>query len=202
MSERIVLPGPRDARGTLDRADSDGSSTAKAVVIACPPHPQYGGDRSDPRLVAVADALTARGIDCLRIDYGPWDEGRGERVDVHSALGWARKRYDRVGLFGYSFGGAVAILAAAEADEPPYAVSTLAPGSELGNLDVVAAIENVTASLQVIYGTRDDVVDVELVAERTREFDGTVESLPADHFFVGQQSAIGTLVGDFLAAAL
>ncbi|MCO8267618.1 alpha/beta hydrolase, partial [Haloferax sp. AB510] len=119
MTETILVPGGRDVRATLDRAREDGADgtddaadRVDTVVVACPPHPQHQGHRGDARLVAVSDALTARGADCLRFDYGPWDEGYGERADTLRAVEWAAERYDRVGLFGFSFGGAMALLAA------------------------------------------------------------------------------------------
>ncbi|MFB6303693.1 MAG: alpha/beta hydrolase, partial [Haloferacaceae archaeon] len=68
MSEPVLVPGGRDVRATLDR-----TGDADAAVVACPPHPQHGGHRGDERLVAVAERLTDAGVDCLRIDYGPWD---------------------------------------------------------------------------------------------------------------------------------
>ena len=75
MSETVLIPGGRDVRATLDVAGSDGESggdaaeddgasvdetASEAVVVACPPHPQHGGNRGDGRLVAVSDALGRR----------------------------------------------------------------------------------------------------------------------------------------------
>lgn len=199
MDDPRVLPGGRDVRVTLD---GDGS---EALVVACPPHPQYGGDRHDARLRAVSDALQEAGIDCLRIDYGPWDSGAGERTDAITALEWAGEGYDRVGLFGYSFGGAIALLAAAAAPEgvAPRAVSALAPAAQVGgDLDVVAAVSEIDAPLQIVYGERDDTAEWKAVVDPARERDASVESFPADHFFVGQQSRIGDLVADFFADEL
>ncbi len=106
----VLVPGGRDVRATLDRAgDVDSTegvaASADACVVACPPHPQHRGHRGDERLRAVSAALTGGGVDCLRFDYGDWDEGYGERADARNAVAWARDRYDRVGLFGFSFGG-------------------------------------------------------------------------------------------------
>lgn len=202
MAERLRLSGSRDVRATLDGGDGD------SVVIACPPHPQMGGDRADPRLRAVSDALSERGVDCLRIDYGAWDEGRGEQADVHSALTWGRERYAGVGVFGYSFGAAVALLAAATASresdrEAPDAVSALAPAATVGDgLDVAAAVAAIECPIQAVYGERDTTADSEPVAEATRERDGRVTALRADHFFVGQRKKVAKLVAGFLTARL
>jgi hypothetical protein len=201
VSETVLIPGGRDVRATLDvagDADSNGDRRSGAVVVACPPHPQHGGHRGDGRLVAVSDALGRRGVDCLRFDYGAWDEGHGELADARRAVEWAADRYDRVALFGFSFGGAMALLAAADGADVR-AVSALAPAHRLAaDLDVVAAFPDVPVPVQVVYGTRDDVVAAHLVADRAREFEQAVVELEADHFFVGQEAKAATAVVDFL----
>jgi hypothetical protein len=204
--EPVALPGGRDARGSLDLADAD---RADAVVVAAPPHPQRGGHRGDERLRAVSRALGERGVDCLRLDYGPWAEGRGERTDVLTAATWARESYARVGLFGYSFGASVALLAATEAadggDGPaPDAVSALAPDAVLGGTDVVGAVAALPTPvpLQVVVGERDDAVDWRPVADAARARGAAVTTLSADHFFVGQAGTAGETVAAFLAPRL
>ena len=145
----------------------------------------------------MSDALPDR-IDCLRFDYGPWDEGRGERDDARTARAWAADRYDRIGLFGYSFGGGVALLTAAETAT---AVAALSPVATLDDgSDVVAAVPRIDAPLWVGYGTRDDTVDAAAVADAVA--DGRVERFPADHFFVGQERDVGERVAAFFADVL
>lgn len=192
--ERIRIPGQRDVHGVLD-----GEPDANRAVVACPPHPQMGGSRSDQRLQAVSEGLDARNVACLRFDYGPFDDGRGERTDAASALDWARERFETVGLFGYSFGAGVALLAAADAEPQPAAVSVLAPPSRLDDgTETAPAVDRIGAPLQVVYGERDDTVDWQSVVERARDSGGTVEGLPADHHFVGQGKQVGELVTAFL----
>lgn len=195
MTDRLRIPGPRDVRATRDGPDE-----ADAIVVACPPHPQLGGSRTDGRLTAVSDALTERGIACLRFDYGPWDEGRGEVTDAESALQWARERADSVGLFGYSFGAGVSLLAAAEAD--PDAVSILSPPAQIDDRDVATAVRSVECSLQVLFGERDDTVDWEPVVEAAREQEAIVEGIEADHHFVGQRARVAERVSASFAARL
>jgi hypothetical protein len=221
MTGEVSIPGGRSVRGTIDRARSgptadDSTETRPAgCVVACPPHPQHGGHRGDPRLEAVSDGLTERGIDCVRIDYGNWDGGYGEREDACNAVRWASKRYDHVGLFGFSFGGAIALLAGARVSGSIDAVATLAPASSLGaddDLSVLAALAELCAStalpIQIAAGERDSTVNSMPLIDRLRDrdwdrqpqpADHEIELLPADHFFVGQHDTIATLVGDFLA---
>ncbi|MEF8808185.1 alpha/beta hydrolase [Natronomonas sp.] len=193
MSESVLVPSDRDVRGTLDSPDSD------TCVVACPPHPQMGGSRTDPKLRAVSDALDCA---CLRFDYGAWDEGDGELADTRDTYAWARDRYDRVGLFGYSFGGCLALVAAAresEAGRSPFAVAALAPAANINaDIDAVEAIDHIDCPVGVVYGERDTTVDAEAVAERVRARGGTVEAVGADHFFVGQTAKVAETVASLL----
>ncbi|WP_339104828.1 CocE/NonD family hydrolase [Haloterrigena salinisoli] len=196
----VLIPGGRDVRGILEEPP-DG---ADAIVVACPPHPQHGGSRSDERLVAVAAALRDSGIASLRFDYGSWDDGYGEREDVRNAVRWAREEYDcPVGVFGYSFGASLTLLAAADVD--PDAVAVLAPTARLADdLDAVAALESLEREtpVHVLYGERDTTVDWEPVVERARERGDGVSALAGDHFFLGKRDAIASEVATFFERTL
>ncbi|TKX86996.1 alpha/beta hydrolase [Halorubrum sp. SS5] len=212
MSDTVLIPGGRDVRATLDTAASDGARegsddapSANAVVVACPPHPQQRGHRGDERLRAVSDALTDRGVDCLRFDYGDWDEGYGETTDADAAVGWARERYDRVGLFGFSFGGTVALVAAAS--RPDLAgVCALAPTARLNpDVDAVAALGDLAergVPTRVLYATRDSTADWEPVVERAGELGIETVAFESDHFFVGRSGKVGEAAAAFLGERL
>jgi len=191
-SRPVRVPGPRELTATLDRPEGE------ACVVACPPHPEFGGSRSDSRLTAVSDALAPAA--CLRFDYGPWAEAEGERADGLAAVRWARERYDRVGLFGYSFGGGISLATAPEAE--PDAVSALAPASRLEGVDALAAMGRIDCPVQVVYGERDTTAKWEPVVERARGLGFTVEPMGADHFFVGQRPKVGERVARFLRTHL
>ncbi|WP_297885376.1 alpha/beta hydrolase [uncultured Halorubrum sp.] len=212
MSDTVLIPGGRDVRATLDTAASDGaggesdeSERAESVVVACPPHPQQRGHRGDERLLAASDALTDRGVDCLRFDYGDWDEGYGETTDADAAVGWARDRYDRVGLFGFSFGGTVALVAAAS--RPSLAgVCALAPTARLSpDVDAVAALDDLAergVPTRVLYGTRDATAEWKPVVERAERLGVETVAFEADHFFVGRSGKVGEAVAAFLGPRL
>jgi alpha/beta superfamily hydrolase len=189
MSEPVIVPSDRDVRGTVDNPDRSD------CVVACPPPPSYGGSRSNPLLRAVSDAVDRA---CLRFDYGPFDDGRGELGDTRAALAWARARYEEVALFGYSFGGCLALVAAAResrAGSPPTAVGALAPAARLADgVDAIAAVPDIDCPVGVVYGERDTTVDAIAVADRVRESGGRVTAVSADHFFVGKYgAAVGPL---------
>lgn len=204
----VLLSGARDVRGTLD--EPDGRTTA--IVVACPPHPRHGGSRSDQRLVAVSDVLCGIGIACLRFDYGPWDDGYGEREDVRNAVRWASDWSDGdresdsrlpVGVFGYSFGATQAVLASADVDPDPDAVAALAPTARLGNdLDALEALSSIEVPVHVLYGERDTTVDWEPIVERARDRGDEVTALSGDHFFLGDRDEIASTVGAFFERTL
>lgn len=220
----VLVPGGRDVRGTLDSASeaergeastasrersdpraSDASDTggadADVCIVACPPHPQHRGHRGDERLRAVSDVLIDGGVDCLRFDYGNWDRGYGERADVRNAVAWARERYERVGLFGFSFGGTLSLLVGSEGDVG--AVSALAPTARIASdLDAVEAMEDIDCPAQVVYATRDNTADWEPIVERARELEFEAVEFSADHFFIGQAEKVGDAVGEWLLDTL
>ena len=208
-SEPVVVPSARDVRASLDVGPTSGETDA--CVVACPPHPQQRGHRGDERLVAIGGRLTEAGVDCLRFDYGDWDEGYGELGDTYAALGWASDRYETVALTGFSFGGCLTLLAAggttvdgtAGATPDLDAVAALAPPSRLNDdLQAVPAMERVDVPATVVYGERDDVADWEPVVEEAERLGWATTALSADHFFVGRTAAVGDAVGGFLLDAL
>ena len=199
--ETVLVPGARRVEATFEEPD-DGAS---ASVVACPPHPRYGGHRGDARLRAVSEALLERGVACLRLDYGEWDDGLGEREDVRNACRWAADRHERVALFGYSFGAGVAALAAADVEVPVAALALLAPPATVGaGLDVVAALDGVDAGVPVlaVVGARDETVSWRRVADAVTARGGTVETVGADHGFAGERAAVAAVVVEFLGDAL
>ena len=214
MAEDVVVGGPRDVR-----ASRDGPADAPGCVVACPPHPQAGGTRSNPVLVALGEALADRGQATLRFDYGPWDDGEGEVDDAGRAVAWAADRHRAVGLFGYSFGATVALAAAGRAaadppdgpddttdgvgDPPRVAgVVALAPAHRLPAPDTLGALEAVDAPVLVLAAERDRTVDSTPVVERARALGHATDVLPADHHFVGQRATVAGRAADFLGPLL
>jgi alpha/beta superfamily hydrolase len=192
VSDPVSIPGGRDAR-----ASRDGPPDAATLVVACPPDPRAGGSRADARLRAVADALADRGAACLRVDYGPWDGGRGAVADAERAVAWARDRAERVALAGYSFGAAAALVAAAET--PVAGVSAVAPPARAADLDAAAAVSRVESPGQVVVGDRDGVVDVAPVVAAARDRDWSVVSFPTGHGFAGHAAGVAAVVADRLS---
>ena len=193
--ETVLVPGSRSVEATLDEP----VGSAETCVVTCPPHPQYGGHRGDRRLEAVSEYLTERGVAVLRFDYGAWDDGMAEREDVRNALRWAADRYERVGLFGFSFGGAMAALAGATTEVDLCGVALLAPAAQVAaDLDAAATLQAIDAPVGLIFGTRDTTAEWKPFYRAAETSGATIESIDGDHFFVGQSETVAETVGGFL----
>lgn len=90
----------------------------KALVVACHPHPLYGGTMEASVPSALFRSLRGHETAVLRFNFrgvgrsqGSHDEGRAERLDVVAAVDAMAERWpDRpVVLAGYSFGADVAL---------------------------------------------------------------------------------------------
>ncbi|MFD1569716.1 CocE/NonD family hydrolase [Halorubrum laminariae] len=204
MTDTVLISGGRDVRASLDAGATDGTRS-NGVVVACPPHPQHRGHRGDERLAAVSDAVAEYGIDCLRFDYGDWDEGYGESTDADRAVEWAAERYDRVGLFGFSFGATIALVTAAAHPELA-GVCALAPTARLNpDVDAVAALFDLVdrgVPVRIWYATRDSTADWEPVVERAEELGIETVEFESDHFFVGRAEEVGEAAAAFFGPRL
>ncbi|MEM1058035.1 MAG: alpha/beta fold hydrolase [Verrucomicrobiota bacterium] len=107
-------------------------ASAESIVVMA--H-GYTGDKTEHLrlLVTLGRALAANGISVLRFDFMGSGDSTGdfhemtpntEVRDLHGAIDWAQRLgYRRVGLFGLSMGGAVAICTAAQ--RRPKTIATL-----------------------------------------------------------------------------
>jgi len=98
---------------------------AIAVAVIAHPHPLFGGTMDNKVVTTVARAFADAGAATFRFNFrgvgateGAHDEGRGETADMLRVIEHARSSHAGLPLWlaGFSFGGAVAVRAAATAD--------------------------------------------------------------------------------------
>jgi alpha/beta superfamily hydrolase len=91
---------------------------ARAAVVLCHPHPQYGGTMRSIVISVLFGELPPAGYSCLRFNFrgvegsqGAYDHGQGETVDVVGAIDAAQALAADVpiALVGWSFGGDMAL---------------------------------------------------------------------------------------------
>lgn len=151
-----------------------------------------------PLMIAVANRLVARGHAVLRFNFrgtgdstGAHDRGSAELHDVAAAVDLARQRDLPLGITGWSFGAWTALRwLAAEADPMPYV--GIAPATR----DLPDELPS--GPKRVILGTREQVIDPEVLIAYSRDHSIDLVLTPGDHFFHGRGKRIGDLVGQGL----
>ncbi len=209
-AERVRLAGPAGEIEALveipaeDRAD-DGAATPRFGVV-CHPHPLYGGTLDNKVVYTLARAFVELGVPTIRFNFrgvgssaGRYDEGRGETADALAAVAYGRERWPGAlpWLGGFSFGGAVAVRAAAQAQ--PETLVTVAPGITRVAMDGVGSP---ACPWLIVQGDADDVIEPAAVLEwgRRQSPAPTVRLLPgAGHFFHGRLHELRQIVLDFLS---
>lgn len=184
------------------------SSPSPAVVV-CHPHPLYGGDMHNSVVVALCQAAAARGIAALRFNFrgvgrsqGSFADGVGERADAAAALAHLRQLLeiddDRIGVVGYSFGAAVALLAAGEGSRAVVAVSTPTIARGLSEIAI-------RCPALLVVGEQDEVAPPSRLAGLGQAVGPQAELVVvpgADHFWWGAEDRLAAVVSDFLVRNL
>ena len=199
ITEPLTIPGPAGNLEALLDSLPDVDGTLAAVI--CHPHPLYGGTMTNKVVHMLAKSFNELGAVTVRFNYrgvgasaGTYDEGNGETEDAIAVLDWVSRRWPQSSLWlgGFSFGGAVAIRAAARRN-----VSRL--------VSVAPAIQRVAVdSAQLphcpwllVQGDADELVDSAEVQQwaQTLPIRPQLALLPGvDHFFHGRLNELRAAV--------
>ncbi|MBI2913653.1 MAG: dienelactone hydrolase family protein [Chloroflexi bacterium] len=184
------------------------SGSPSPGIVVCHPHPLYGGDMHNNVVNALCRAAVAGGIAALRFNFrgvgasqGSFGDGIGERADAEAALQHLRGRPEidasRSGLVGYSFGAAVALLAAGHDLCAVVAVSTPTIARGLSDIDV-------RCPALLVVGDRDEVAPPSRLSALAAAIPGAeLAVVPgADHFWWGSEDRLARIVSDFLGRHL
>jgi alpha/beta superfamily hydrolase len=189
--EKLLLSGPA---GTLEgMLETPPGADPSRIAVICHPHPVYGGTMTNKVVHMLAKAFNELGVAAVRFNYrgvgaseGSYDDGRGETLDTLAVIRWAQERAPqaRLWLGGFSFGGAVALKAAAQV--APERIVTVAPAIQ--RVDV-SRIPLPTYPWLLVQGDQDELVDAREVQAWAARLDPPPEIvvLPGvDHFFHGR----------------
>jgi alpha/beta superfamily hydrolase len=181
------------------------ASDARAGMVLCHPHPQFGGTMRSIVISALFQALPTSGVTCLRFNFrgvegseGFYDEGRGERVDARAAVRALAERLPAptpLVLCGWSFGGDIALCTV-----EPRISAWLAVAPPLHVVDEPAAAADDERPKLLALAEHDEVRaprDVQAVVATWRSTEVVV--VPgASHFFVGRTARLVELAGTFI----
>ncbi len=185
------------------------AASPSPAVAVCHPHPLYGGDMDNSVVTALCRAAADRGIAALRFNFrgvgasqGAFADGIGERADAAAALDYLRQLpqvdASRLGLAGYSFGAAVALLAADATVRAVVAVST--PTMARGLTQIAIACPAL-----LVVGEQDEVAPPSRLAGLAGLIGPQAELtvVPgADHFWWGAEDRLAEIVSAFLGRHL
>lgn len=143
--DEIIQNGDREVPATI--VVPDGEGPFPVVVIN---HGHGGGRQENGGLGRIAKALADQGILSVRMDFPgsgdskePFTEGYLSNMisDSNASLAYVLENYNadagRLGIFGYSMGGRIALTIGASADNPYKAMALLAPSADPGATMVV-----------------------------------------------------------------
>ncbi|MFN2490316.1 MAG: alpha/beta hydrolase [Actinomycetota bacterium] len=213
MTERLTF---RSEDGLSIEAELDAPPNAKAGLVLCHPHPQMDGTMNAPLLLALRDELTSRRWIVLRFNFrgvgaseGESSLGGAELAETRAAIAVLRRRDAELPLAiaGWSFGGAVAVRAAAEDDSLVGCVG-IAPAvrAEPDVTDGLPPADELDLGVPLLFvcGAQDEVVDPEdcRAWSEAIEHADLVEVEAANHFFWGRYAKLATIVTDWLDGKL
>ncbi|HTX06239.1 MAG TPA: alpha/beta fold hydrolase [Steroidobacteraceae bacterium] len=211
-AERVTIAGPAGEIEALVEVPADDRAAADAACarfgVICHPHPLYGGTLDNKVVYTLARACVELGVPAIRFNFrgvggssGHYDEGRGESADVLGVIAYGRERWPGASLWlaGFSFGGAVALRAAAQAR--PETLIAVAPGI---TRVVMEGVGSPSCPWLIVQGDADDVIEPSAVLEwaRRQSVPPAVRLLPgAGHFFHGRLHELRQVVLEFLRHA-
>jgi alpha/beta superfamily hydrolase len=207
LSKQLEFAGPvGKLEGLIEAADE---SKIVACAVVCHPHPLHGGTMQNKVTHMLARSFVAQEFVALRFNFrgvgqseGKFDDGNGEREDVFAAMDYLAAQYPDLPLWlaGFSFGAAMAILAAAER-EPA------------GLISVAPAVSRFAQTLPrqpscpwlILQGDRDELVEV----DETIAWVNGLEPGPelqilegAEHFFHGKLVLLREALETFVSMRL
>ena len=177
------------------------------AVIACHPHPLYGGNMSNNVVLAICQALAQHSIAAFRFNFrgvgrsgGSFGESIAEQEDIKAALSLISSSPEidqkRIGLAGYSFGASVALPVALQ-DERVNLLALVSPALSDSGWEY---LREYTRPIFLITGTDDLFVPLS-------RFQQCVEDIPelrqyhivsgADHFWWGYEDKLAQKVPEF-----
>jgi hypothetical protein len=175
------------------------------LVAICHPHPLYGGSMYNHVVDSVCASLGKKEIAWLKFNFrgvgksgGSFGNGIGEKDDAKAAIsfgeGQPQVNPGRIGLCGYSFGSLVALAVAVE-DSRVKAAAGIAPFVQPEDL-----LNRYDRPKLLVCGTQDEFVDSKALEEIVRKMPEPKELAlypGVDHFWMGEEEAMGEKVGRF-----
>jgi len=179
-------------------------------VVVCHPSPHQGGEMNNNVVVPICLTLGQASIASLRFNFrgvgasqGTFGDGIREKEDVVAAISCLSKLEavdkERIGLCGYSFGGAVS-LEVAPADERVKALALISPV-----ISTYVPLKQYTKPKLIVCGGADQfvsIISLQRLAEELPPPNDFELVAGADHFWGGYEDKVAARVSAFFVNAL
>lgn len=210
VADVTVMNGERAVPATV--VVPDGEGPFPTVVMN---HGHGGGRQENGGFGGIAKALADRGILTIRMDFPgsgdstePFTEGYLSNMisDSNASLQYVLDNYavdpDRLGIFGYSMGGRIAMTIGGSEDNPYEAMALLAPSADWGQEMMVSFLGGQTEYERLYEEASGDKGYAEFVTQwgqtqqlSKRWFDEMIESRPLE-LIDAYDGAMVVLFGD------
>jgi uncharacterized protein len=206
LHERVMLAGPAgDIEARIETPQ--GLTRVAAFGVVCHPHPLFGGTLDNKVVYTLARAFHDLGMPTIRFNFrgvgksgGSFADGLGETLDALAVIAFGREKWPGAALWlaGFSFGGAVAIRAAADAQ--PARLVAVAPAIARVALQDVALP---ACPWLIVQGDADELVNAQDVMAWAGRLPNPpqIALLPGvEHFFHGRLNQLREVVAAFARA--
>lgn len=205
--ERVIIPGPAGDIEARIEVPHELTEVA-AFGVVCHPHPLFGGTLDNKVVYTLARSFHDLGMPTIRFNFrgvgksaGSYADGLGETEDTLAAVAAGREKWPGAALWlaGFSFGGAVAIRAAAES--APARLVCVAPAIKRVALDDVRVPD---CPWLIVQGEADELVNYQEVLEWIAPLANPPQMalLPGvEHFFHGRLHELRDAVTRFAQTA-
>jgi len=182
---------------------------SKPVVIACHPHPHYGGSMHNNVVEALRDELSSRGFSVLRFNFRGVGKSGGTSIgglddyrDVSAAAKFLKHHESTMSrpllMAGYSYGAWVGIRHALD-DRDIMAWAAISPPVSFFDF---SHLTDPGVPVCFVSGDRDDFCDLGSLRRLVEGLPGQkrLDVVPgADHFYMGYEGQMAELVGTFFS---
>lgn len=207
-SADLLLSGPT---GRLEALIASPKDRLRGVCVVCHPHPLFGGTMTNKVVWTLSNAALKCGLRTVRFNFrgvgrseGLFDDTLGETADACAVAEQLQATAPGLPLVmaGFSFGGHVALKAAAQLDTA--ALVTIAPpmGRYLKTTEPPA---HPGVPWLAVHSADDDVVSYAETRAALATYDPPPQFVHFDdagHFFHGRLGEVEAVVRDFLTPLL
>jgi uncharacterized protein len=203
LNDRVTISGPAgDIEARIETPP--GLERVTAFGVICHPHPLYGGTLDNKVVYTLSRAFHDVGVPTIRFNFrgvgtsaGSFADGIGESEDALAVVAAGREKWPNaaVWLGGFSFGGAVAVRVAAQANAKR--LVTVAPAIRRVPLEGITLPE---CPWLIVQGDHDELVNHTEVIEWASKLAHApqIALLPgAEHFFHGKLNELRDAVTSF-----